>query len=113
MIAARSRSLLGDARLAQAVPSALHLCDSGRIVGHRRKVGAMAGERIGGVERERRRDRGTRLVQSTKPRERGAQIKIWKRKISVGLDRPSGPRDRLLVKAEEVLRKPCVVHPDV
>ena len=65
-----------------------------------------------GVERAPRRDRGTRLLHSTKPRERNAQIKIWHRIIPVGLDRASRPRDSLLVMAEEVIRPACEVHPD-
>ena len=49
------------------------------------------------VERETGLDRGTRLVQPTKLRERGGQVKMRVRKISVGLDRPPTPGDRLLV----------------
>ena len=66
--------------------------------------GAGAGDGEGRVERETGLDRGTRLVQSTQLRERGGQLKIRCAEISVGLDRPSKPRDRLLLKAEVVLR---------
>jgi hypothetical protein len=41
-----------------------------------------------------------RLVHSTEMREGGGQLKVCVRIISVGLDRPSKPRGRLLVTAE-------------
>ena len=44
---------------------------------------------------------------------RGGQQKIWVRIISVGLDRPSKPRDRLLLIAELVLRQTRASHPNV
>ena len=49
----------------------------GRVVAHRRPAGAGAGDGEGRVEREPGLDCGTRLVQSTKLRERGGQSKIW------------------------------------
>ena len=52
------------------------------------------------VEREAGLDRGTRLVKSTELREGGRQLKYAGGIISVGLDRPSKPRDRLLPTAE-------------
>ena len=67
--------------------------------------GAGAGDSEGRVEREAGLDCGMRLVQSTKLREGGGQLKIYQRKVSVGLDRPPTPRDRLLVTAEVELRK--------
>jgi hypothetical protein len=63
------------------------------------------------VKREPGFDGGTRLVQSTKLRERGPQRKMWLRMISISLDRPSKPRDRLLATGEVVLRDPRVNHP--
>ena len=42
-----------------------------------------------------------------------ANSKICERIISVGLDRPSKPRDRLLASAEMVLRDARVCHPGV
>ena len=57
--------------------------------------------------------RGARLVKSTKLRQGGAQPKICGRKISIGLDRPSKPRDRLVPTAEVELRHACVSHPDI
>ena len=56
------------------------------------------------VERETGLDSGTRLVKPAKLREGGGQRKICMRIISVGLDRPSKPRNRLIVTAEMVLR---------
>ena len=75
--------------------------------------GAGAGDGEGRVERETGLDCGTRLVKSTKLREGGGQIKMCDRIISVGLDRPSIPRNRLLVTAEVELRHARDIHPDV
>src|SRR5580692_10207931 len=38
-------------------------------------------------------------------------MRMWK--ISIGLDRPSKPRDRLIVTAGSELRQACVKHPGV
>ena len=46
-------------------------------------------------------------------RERDAQHKMWMREISVRLDRPSKPRDRLLPKPEVILRDARYIHPTV
>ena len=54
-----------------------------------------------------------RLVKSTKKRESGGQIETCCRIISIGLDRPSKPLDRLLPTAEMVLRIARNRHPDV
>jgi hypothetical protein len=45
-------------------------------------------------------------------REGGGQIQIWGRKISVRRDRPSKPRDRLLVTSKVELRHSRGIHPD-
>ena len=74
---------------------------------------AGAGDGEGRVERETGLDRGMRLVQSTKLREGGGQIKICGRIISIGLDRPAKPRDRLLIFAEVELRQAREIHPDI
>jgi hypothetical protein len=105
--------LFGNSGLAQAFESGLDLGEIRWVVAHRRPGGAGAGESEGRVEREAGLDGGTRLVQSTKLREGDAQHKMWKRIISVGLDRPSTPADRLVVKAEVVLRRARNCHPDV
>ena len=105
------RSLFGDPGLVQALVEALVLRKIPRVVAHRRPIGAGAGHREGRVEREPRLDRGTRLVQSTKMRESATQNKMWMREISVRLDRPSKPRDRLLPKAEVILRDARYIHP--
>ena len=76
-------------------------------------MGAGAREGEGRVQRDASFDGGTRLVESTKPRERRGPNKIRMRKISVGLDRSSTPLDRLLVTAEVVLRHARLRHPDV
>ena len=65
-------------------------------VAHRRPGSADAGDGEGRIEREAGLDRGMRLVQSTKLREGGGQLEIWKRIVPVRLDRPSTPCDRLL-----------------
>jgi|SRR5271165_2300371 len=98
------RSLFGNPGLAQAVENLLSLDQECRVVAHRRPGGAGARDGEGRVEREASLDGGMRLVESTKLREGGAQHKMWLRIISVGLDRPSKPRDRLVPAAELVLR---------
>ena len=79
----------------------------------RRSGGAGAGDSEGRVERETGIDRGMRLVKSTELREGGGQHEIRWRIVSVGLDRPSTPRDRLLVTAEVEFREARGTHPDV
>ena len=96
--------MFGDSGLAQAFENGLKLGQVRRVVAHRRPGGAGAGDGVGRVERETGPDCGTRLVKSTKLREGGGQLEICWRVISVGLDRPSKPRDRLLVTAEVELR---------
>ena len=66
--------------------------------------GAGAGDCESRVQRETRPDRGTRVIKSPKLRQSGGQLKMWLRIISVGFDRPSKPRDRLLPNAEVELR---------
>ncbi len=55
---------------------ALKLGQICRVVAHRRPGGAGAGDGVGRVERETGLDRGMRLVESTKLREGGGQLKI-------------------------------------
>src|SRR5271157_4561437 len=94
------RSLFGDSGLAQALENGLELGQIRRVVAPRRPEGAGAGDGEGRVERETGLDGGIRLVRSTKLREGRGQVKICMRVISVGLERPSGPRDRLFVTFE-------------
>ena len=54
-----------------------------------------------------------RLVKSTNLGEGGGQGEMCERKISVGLDRPSKPPDRLFRTAEVVLRIARERHPNV
>jgi hypothetical protein len=54
-----------------------------------------------------------RLVESIKLRKGGGQMKIYCRIISIGLDRPATPRDRLLPTADVELRLPRYIHPHV
>jgi hypothetical protein len=75
-----------------------------QVVAQRYPGGAGAGDREGRIERETGQDGGTSLVEAAKPRQGSAQVKICSRIISVGLDRPSTPSDRLLPTAEVVLR---------
>src|SRR5208283_4067932 len=107
------RSLLGDPGLAHAFENGLELGQIRRVVAHPRPGGAGAGNGEGRVERETRFNGETRLVESTKLSECGAQPKVWVRIISIGLDRPPTPRGRFLVTAEVVLRPACGTHPDV
>ena len=65
------------------------------------------------VEREAGFGSGMRLVNSIKLRKGGGQHEIWKRIISVGLDRPSRPSDRLLVTTEVEFRYAPDTHPGV
>ena len=74
---------------------------------------AGAGDGEGRVERDTGPNCGMRLVKSTKLREGGGQIKICGRIISIGLDRPAKPRDRLLIFAEVELRQAREIHPDI
>ena len=110
---AARRSLFGDAGLAHAVENGLEPGQVGRVVAPRRPGGAEAGDGEGRVEGEAGLDGGTRLVQSAKLRQGGGQVKIRYRIISVGLDRPPTPRDRLLPTAEVELRQAHVCHPNV
>ena len=50
---------------------------------------------------------------STKLRKGGGQMKMSVGKISIGLDRPSKPCDRLLVTAEVILRNARDTHPGI
>ena len=84
-----------------------------RVVGPSGHIGAKAGDGEARVEYEPRLDRGARLVNPPELREGGAQHEVRVRKISVGLDRPSKPRDRLLPTAELALRYACVSHATV
>src|SRR5580704_1429195 len=106
-------SFLRQPRLADAFEYRLKLGQIRRIVAHRRKGGAGAGDGEGRVEREAGLDCGMRLVQSTKLRKGGAQheISIWI--ISVGLDCPPKPRGRLLVALEVEFSHAGGRHPNV
>src|ERR1700733_15266673 len=75
-----------------------------RVVAYRRPIGAGAGDGEGQGEREPNLDGGIRLARAAELRERGSQRKMHKREISVGLDCPLKPRDRLVPGAELVLR---------
>src|SRR5271166_6325230 len=112
-IAARRRSLLGDPGLAHAFENALSLGQIRLVAAHRRPGGAGAGDGVGRVERKAGLQCGTRLVKSTESREGGGQQEICYRIVSVGLDPPSTPGDRLLATAENALRNGRVSHPIV
>src|SRR5271166_483797 len=107
------RSLFGESGLAQAVENGSEGGQIGRVVAHRRPVGAGAGDGEVRVEREAGLDGGTRLVETPRLREGGGQPKICWRMVSVGLDRPPTPRGRLLVTPELVLRDARECHPGV
>ena len=107
------RPLFGNSGPAQTLQNGLKLGQIRRVVAPRRPDGVGARDREGRVEREASPDGGMRLVQSTKKRESGGQIEIHCRIISIGLDRPSKPLDRLLPTAEMVLRIARNRHPDV
>ena len=107
------RLLFGDSGPAHAFEKGLKLGQIRRVVAHRRPIGAGARDGEGRVERETGLDCGMRLVKSTKLREGGGRQKIRSRIISVGLDRPSKPRDRLLITAEDELRDAHVSLPGI
>src|ERR1700722_3990624 len=88
---------------AHAFENGLELGHIGRVVARRRPGCAGARDGEARVERETGFDRGTRLVQSAQPREGDGQLKICMRMVSIGLDRPSKPCDRLLPLAEVIL----------
>ena len=96
--------MLGDSGLAQAFENALGPCQVRRVVAHRRPGDAGARNGKDRVELEAGLDCGTGLVHSTKLRKGDGQVKIRMRIISIGLDRPSKPRDSFLPGAEVVLR---------
>src|SRR5271165_5001541 len=98
------RSLFGDSGLAHAFENGLKLGQIGRVIAHSRPKGAGAGDGEGRVERETGLDCGMCLVWSTKVREGGSQQEIRCRIISVGLDCPPKPLNRLIPIAEVVLR---------
>ena len=54
-----------------------------------------------------------RLVKSTKLGEGDPQHKMWMRMISVRLDSPSKPSDRLVITAEVILRYAVVIYPGI
>jgi hypothetical protein len=107
------RSLFGDSGLAHGFENGFDRGQIRRIVAHRRPKGVGAGNGEGRVERETGPDRGIRLVQSTNQCEGGGQLKVCRWKISVDLDRPSKPRDGLLVTADVELRRARRIHPDI
>ena len=107
------RSLFRHAGLAHAFENRLKLGQKPLIFAPRDQVGPKAGDREGRVKREAGLDGGMRLVKPTKLRQGGAHRKILMRIISVGLDRPSKPRDRLLPKAENILRDARLSHPGI
>ena len=67
-------------------------------------MGVGAGDGECRVERETGLDFGTCLVESIKLCQSGRQLKVREGQISVGFDRPSKPRDRLVPGAELGLR---------
>jgi RES domain len=73
------------------------------MVAERRPEGEDTGEGEARVERETGLECGTRLVGPAMLRKGGGQHEIWMGKISVGLDRPSKPRDRLSPNASIVM----------
>jgi hypothetical protein len=111
--AGERRSLFGDSGLAQAYENGLELGEIGRVVAHRRPGGAKASNGEGRNEGETDLNRGTGLIEMAKLRESRAQHKIYIREISVGLDRPPIPSDRLLPTTEVEVREADPGHPDV
>ena len=99
--------------LAHAFENRLELREIPRVVAHRRPGSVEAGDGEGGIESETGLGCGTSLIKASKLREAGAQHKIYIRKISVHLDRPPTPRDRLLPTTEVKFREARPAHPDV
>ena len=88
---------------------ALELGQVRRVVAPRRPGVADPRDGKGRIERKTGLDSGTRLVKSTEVREGCGQPEIRQRIISIGLDRPPKPRDRLLLTAEVGLRQARMV----
>jgi hypothetical protein len=106
-------SLFREPGLAQAFKNGLELGQIRRVTALCRPEGAGAGDGEGRVAREAGFDGGMRLVQSTKLREGGAHPEMRNRITSIGLDRPSKPRDCLLPTAEAIFRNSRDCHPDI
>src|SRR3984885_12545412 len=93
------RSSLRQSGLAHAFENALRLGQIFWVTALGGEEGAGAGDGEIWVQREARADRGTRTVKSPELRQRGSQLKMRFRKISVGFDGPPSPRDRFLPNA--------------
>jgi hypothetical protein len=78
--------MLGHAGHAQGLESAFNLNQIRWVLAHRSPGSANAGDGVDRVERETGLDSGMRLVRSTKQHKSDGQIKICRRKISIGLD---------------------------
>src|SRR5580704_11992701 len=74
-------------RFTHAVEKGLELSEIRWVVARRCPIDAGAGHREGRGERKAGLDRGMRLVQATKLRERGRQVKPYRRMIPIRLDR--------------------------
>ena len=106
-------SFLRQPRLPHAFENRLKLGQKPLIFAPRRPSGPGAGDGEGRVEREAGID--CRSASSSRPScaKAAAHRKILMRIISVGLDRPSKPRDRLLPKAEEDSSRCPRDHPGI
>src|ERR1700677_163859 len=107
------RSLSRDSGIAHAFESRLELREMRRIVAHRRPSRVEASDGESRDVSEAGLGCGMGLVWATKLRKGGAQHKIDIRKISVGLDRPPVPTDRLLPTAGAEVCEARPAHPDV
>src|SRR5260370_11446952 len=104
-------SSLRQPGLAHAVADVLTVSQIGRIVA--RRAGAEAGDGESGIEGKPGLNRGPRLIEPAKMRQRGGEIEMRERKISVHLDGATQPRDRLLVSAKQQFGEAGVHHPAI
>jgi len=93
-------------RFAEALENRRKLPRMGRVVAHRGPVDPRAGHRERRIERKAGIDRGTRLIETAKPRKRGRQVVMSLGIVPVGFDRPAAPQDRLFAIAQVIFRDP-------
>src|ERR1700722_18947710 len=104
-------SSLREPGLAHPIADVLALSQVGGIVA--RHARAKAGDCESGIEGKPGLKRGPCLLQAAKMRQRGGEIEMRERKISVHLDGATQPRDRLLIDAKQQFGKAGVHKPAI
>src|SRR5262249_9163530 len=90
---------------------ALALSHEGRIVA--RRVGAVSAKGECGIERKSSLNRGPRLLQPAEMRQRGGELEMRERIISVQFDTATVPHDSVLVSTDQQLGDAREVHPGI